>query len=438
MPPQGQQLNHAFGSRLKRRLLLTCAALVLGLSGVLAFGVAPDTPVYAGDIAEIREPLSLSDVSIIVPEVGVHTREVRIRRGDTMSELLTEMSIQDAEVHAFLNRSRETDAIFRQLAPGKTISAQVNGDGSLAALHFPLSGERDTALQIVRGPDGLGVAVQELENDVFVKMQSAEIRHSLFGAADDAGIPDSVAIALADIFGGDIDFHRDLRRGDKFSVIYEVASHGGRALGYRILAAEFINDGRTHRAFRFDGQDGKGGYYTADGRSVKKAFLRSPLEFSRISSGFSHARLHPVLGTMRAHRGIDYAAPTGTKVRATGDGIVDFAGVQGGYGKVVIVRHTGNKTTLYAHLSGFAPGIKKGSRVTQGETIGFVGASGLASGPHLHYEFRVAGVHRDPLTIASPAAAPLSPSQLPKFLAQVEDLTTRIDLIRGQRFVLLD
>lgn len=257
----------------------------------------------------------------------------------------------------------------------------------------------------------------------------------MFGASDAAGIPDSVATQVADIFGGDIDFHRDLRKGDRFAVIYESVNHLGRAVrSGRILAAEFVNNGKTYRAAWFaDDADGErtGGYYTAEGKNIRKAFLRSPLEFSRITSGFTSARFHPVLQKWRAHRGVDYGAPMGTRVKATGNGVVEFVGIQGGYGKVVILRHQGRYTTLYGHLSGFASGLRKGSRISQGDVIAFVGATGLASGPHLHYEFRVGDVHQNPLAITLPSAPPLMPQQLVKFQTQIGAHLARLDLIRG-------
>ena len=218
----------------------------------------------------------------------------------------------------------------------------------------------------------------------------------MFAATDDAGLPDSVATQLAEIFGGEIDFHRDLRRGDHLSVIYETIYHDGRPLrGGRVLCAEFVNDGHTYRAVYFQAADGKGAYYSPEGKSLKKAFLRSPLEFSRITSGFS-MRLHPILKEWRAHKGVDYAAPTGTRVKATADGAVDFVGVQRGYGNVVILRHQGKYTTYYGHLKGFASGVRKAMRVAQGDTIGYVGMSGMATGPHLHYEFRINDVQQNP------------------------------------------
>jgi murein DD-endopeptidase MepM/ murein hydrolase activator NlpD len=349
------------------------------------------------------------------------------------------MNIRDTEATEFFRNSRDADAMFRQLSPGKTLTAEVSSNGGLQSLLFPLNGGRDTALLIQRTHQGFDSKVKDLQLETSGSLQTAVIRHSLFGAADDAGIPDSVAMQLADIFGGDVDFHRDLRKGDQFSVIYESVSHFGKPVrAERILAAELINDGKTYRAFWFQAKDSKGGYYTADGRSIKKAFLRSPLEFSRITSGFSNARYHPILQEMRAHQGIDYGAPTGTRVKTTGDGVVEFVGNKGGYGKVIMLRHTGDQATVYGHLSGFASGIKKGARVTQGDVIGFVGATGLATGSHLHYEFKVAGIHRNPLTVALPTTAPLPQSQLPTFRAHVGELLSKLGRVENLQLVMLD
>ena len=275
--------------------------------------------------------------------------------------------------------------------------------------------------------------------EVQTVMKSAEIRYSLFGATDTAGIPDAIATQLADIFGGDVDFHRDLRRGDRFSVVYESLTYNGKPLRTgRILSAEFINNGRTYSAVWFEGAEGKGGYYTAEGKNIRKAFLRSPLEFSRITSGFSSARFHPVLQKWRAHKGTDYGAPVGTRVRATSDGVVEFAGVQGGYGKLIVLKHQGVTSTAYGHLSGFAAGVRKGSRVAQGDTIGYVGATGLASGPHLHYEFRINDKPQNSLTVALPAAPPLEPQHLARFRAQAAAQLSQLALLRNTNLALLD
>ena len=257
------------------------------------------------------------------------------------------------------------------------------------------------------------------------------IRSSLFAATDAVGIPDSIAMQLADVFGGDIDFYRDLRKGDRFSVVYELHYLGGRPVrAGRLLAAEFVNQGRTLRAVHFGSS-----YYAPDGRNLRKAFLRAPLEFSRVSSGFGMRR-HPIQSGWRAHKGIDYAAPTGTRVRAVGDAVVEFAGVKGGYGNVVILRHNGQYSTVYAHLSRIA--VRRGARIAQNDTIGLVGQTGWATGPHLHYEFRIGGEARNPMSIAMPAAQPVPAQSLAAFRAQAEPLVERLALLANVNLALLD
>jgi len=265
-----------------------------------------------------------------------------------------------------------------------------------------------------------------------VSMKSSVIRSSLFAASDAAGIPDSVAIQLADVFAGDIDFYRDLRKGDRFTVVYELYHFGGRPVrAGRVLAAEFVNQGKSFRAVHFGSS-----YYTPEGKNLRKAFLRAPLEFSRASSRFG-MRMHPMFRTWKAHKGIDYAAAVGTRVRAVGDGVVEFVGVKGGYGKAVVLRH-GQYVTLYAHLSGFPAGLHRGARVAQNDTIGFVGQTGWATGPHLHYEFQVAGQARNPLSIAMPAGQPVPAQQLPEFRIYAAPLIARLDLLADTNLALLD
>jgi murein DD-endopeptidase MepM/ murein hydrolase activator NlpD len=265
-------------------------------------------------------------------------------------------------------------------------------------------------------------------------MRSGEIRSSLFAATDAAGMSDAVAAQIAEVFSTDIDFHRDLRKGDRFAAVYEVQYHQGEPVKTgRLLSAEFVNNGKTFQAVWFQNPDGEGGYYTPDGKNIRKAFLRSPLEFSRISSGFTISRFHPVLQTWRAHKGVDYAAPTGTRVRATGDGIIEFVGRQGGYGNLVVLRHQSKYTTWYGHLSGFAPGMQKGKRIVQGDVIGFVGSTGIATGPHLHYEFRTNDVHQDPLRVAMPPAPPLALQHRAAFDENARPLAERLALVRQVR-----
>ncbi len=404
-------------------------------SMVAAFGTVNDSRLADIPRKQVVEQLALPAVTASADSGQSFLREERVQRGDTVMGLLQRLGVDDAAAVGFLKGSSSTQNLFRQLSPGKNLTARTGPQGELQTLVFPLNGGKDQALVVERQGDGFSASEQALPLETQVVMKSAEIRYSLFGASDAAGIPDSVATQLADIFGGDIDFHRDLRKGDRFAVIYESVNYLGRAVrSGRILAAEFVNSGKTYRAAWFAdpaGGENSSGYYTADGKNIRKAFLRSPLEFSRITSGFSSARFHPVLQKWRAHKGIDYGAPTGTRVKATGNGTVEYVGVQGGYGKVVVLRHQGRFTTLYGHLSGFAAGLRKGNRVTQGDIIGFVGATGLASGPHLHYEFRVSDVHQNPLAMALPSAPPLLPQQLGLFRASTETHLARLDLIRG-------
>jgi murein DD-endopeptidase MepM/ murein hydrolase activator NlpD len=419
---------------------------MLGVAGislfgmVTAFGTAPTTAEIAPVLHPVVEDLARPAVEAIDTSSDVFVREERIQRGDTVAALLTRLGIDDNDTLAYVRNERKAAAISRQMSPGKTVTAKVSRDGTLLSLVFPLNGGRDQALAIERGADSrLQASEQPLPLETQVLMKSAEIRYSLFGATDAAGIPDSIATQLADIFGGDIDFHRDIRKGDRFSVIYESVSYLGKPVRTgRILAAEFVNDGRSYRAVWYEGSDGRNGYYTAEGKNIRKVFLRSPLEFSRVTSGFSSGRFHPVLKEVRAHQGIDFGAPSGTRVKATGDGVVEFAGRKGGYGNLILLRHQSQYQTAYGHLSGFAAGLHAGKRVAQGDVIGYVGTTGLSTGPHLHYEFRVGGVHRNPLAMVLPAAPPLAADQLARFRERTQGVLARLDDIRGTNLALVE
>lgn len=386
----------------------------------------------------VIEPLQFNPVVAESAATFGFVQEQKIRPGDTADRLFARLGIDDPATLSALRATPGVDILFQQIAPGKTLTVQVDEEGQLQSLVFPLNGENGRALFIERRDSGFSVHQDALQTERHVVLKSGEINYSLFGATDTAGIPDGIATQLADIFGGDIDFHRDLRKGDRFSVTYEsVTHHGNPVKSGKILAAEFVNAGKRYQAVWF-GDSSKGGYYAPDGKSLRKAFLRSPLEFSRVTSGFTSARFHPVLQQWRAHRGVDYGAPIGTRVRATGDGVIDFVGTQGGYGKVVMVRHQNRYTTVYGHLSGFAAGLRKGSRVSQGDIIAYTGATGLASGPHLHYEFRVDGQHQNPLTVALPGAPPLAASQMAKFQEIRDQLFSQLNLIAGSNLALLD
>jgi murein DD-endopeptidase MepM/ murein hydrolase activator NlpD len=415
----------------------TLRAAVLGglvLSGIVAaFATIPPQSDVELSLARalVIEPLAIQTGAQVLPVPERFIREERFQSGETLGGLLSRLGVAEDDA-ARLLRMKE----LRRLRPGSTVTGEIGAGGELARLDY--LGGRDLLSVIVREKNGFRASEERATLQTRLVMKSGVIRSSLFGATDAMGIPDSIAIQLADVFGGDIDFHRGLRKGDRFSVVYELQTLGGRPVrAGRVVAAEFRNQGKAYRAVWFSGPDGKGGYYAADGKNLRKAFLRSPLEFSRISSGFG-MRHHPFLQTWRAHNGVDYAAPAGTRVRAAGDGVVDFVGRQGGYGNVIIVRHPGNVTTLYGHLMGFTRGLRKGMNIAQGDTIGVVGQSGWATGPHLHYEFRTAGQARNPLAIALPTALPIAANEMGAFRGQADPLVARLDLIGQGDFALLE
>jgi murein DD-endopeptidase MepM/ murein hydrolase activator NlpD len=403
---------------------------------VAAFGTAPQTLTDPIAIQSVVENLALPAISQADAPSGDFWREERVQRGDTIASLLSRLNVNDRNALTFLNSSKEATTLY-QLKPGKTVQATTSEKGELLSLRYISSD--GTLLQVDRQGNAFHATEKPAPLEQQVVMQSGEIRSSLFGATDAINMPDSIAVQLADIFSSDIDFHQDLRKGDKFTAVYEVLYNNGTPVrAGRILAAEFINQGKSYRAVYFQDPEGRGGYYTPDGKNLRKAFLRSPLEFSRISSGFTNSRFHPVLKTWRAHKGIDYAAATGTRVRATSDGTIAFVGKQGGYGNLIVLQSQGNFSTAYGHLSAFAKGLRRGSRVNQGDVIGFVGMSGLASGPHLHYEFRVAGVQRNPLSVDLPTAFPIAARYRPQFASNSQPLMVRLELLRGTNLASLD
>lgn len=364
-----------------------------------------------------------------VPVAKGSWHDLTVQAGDNMSLMFSRMGLSANQLHALLQTGAEADALKR-LRPGQKIRVLVDGR-DLLELVF----EQDlfTSLRFLQQDGGYRVEREVVEPERQVTSSVGQIDSSLFMAGQGAGMSDALIMQLVEIFGWDIDFVLDVRRGDRFSVIYEEFSRDGmKVRDGAILAAEFVNRDRTLRAVRYTNTDGSAGYYSDEGAAMKKAFLRTPVNFSRISSRFNLRRKHPVLNRIRAHRGVDYAAPHGTPIKATGDGTIKFAGSRGGYGNVVELQHGGVYSTLYAHMSRFARGIRTGQRVRQGQTIGYVGKSGLATGPHLHYEFRVNGVHRDPLTVPLPKAEPLPPQHMPDFREKVAPLLARLDQLSRQ------
>lgn len=413
----------------RRAAGLAAFALSSAVAAVAAIVPTTDAELLLAKAA-VLEPIAIRADEALLPAPTTYVREERFQRGDTLPALLARLAIGEADAQKLL-RQRET----RLLRPGTIVTAEVRAgmenEGELVWLSFLSS--RDAVIRIERIGQRLAASEQRAQIVTRTELKSSVIRSSLFAAADSAGIPDGIAIQLADVFGSDIDFHRELRQGDRYSVVYEMLSIDGRPLrAGRVLAAEFVNQGRTHRAVRY-----ADGYYAPDGRNMRKALLRSPLELSRVSSGFG-MRQHPFLQSWRAHQGVDYAAPAGTRVRAVGDGVAEFAGRQGGYGNLVIVRHDNRVSTWYAHLKAYGRGIRSGARVAQGDTIGLVGQTGWATGPHLHYEFRVAGAARNPLSAPLPAGTPVGRHEMDAFRAYSQPLVTQLDLLANSRVAALE
>jgi murein DD-endopeptidase MepM/ murein hydrolase activator NlpD len=392
-------------------------AVMFGLSGVAAYGLAPDTTLETVPTHTVLRPLQLPRAAELADTIDRYWREERIRRGDTVGSVLARMGVDDADALAFLRVDRAARAVY-QLRPGRPLRVATDEEGRLLELRMVAPG--GDMLTVARAGDRFDATMAAAPVETRWKIATGEIRSSLYAAGDVAGLPDAITTQLADVFAADIDFHHDLQAGDRFAVVYEMRYVDGELLGPgRIVAADFAHEGKMLRAFLFHDDSGRDSYYGEDGRALRKSFLRSPVEFSRITSGFSEARFHPILQYSRAHRGVDYAAPLGTPVRATSAGRVLFVGAQNGYGNVVQLEHQGTFSTLYAHLSRFGQGLRAGAKVAQGEVIGYVGQTGWATGPHLHYEFRVGDDQLDPLTLALPDGEPLAESQKPLFLSTI-------------------
>jgi murein DD-endopeptidase MepM/ murein hydrolase activator NlpD len=376
---------------LSTRAAVLSQLAVFAVVGLLA--ALPREMETPGTVAKAEVPAAESAPAPVVPQeanIAFSTIEVVVSRNDTMDRLFRRFELNLADL-ATLRGLPEMRSQVDKLKPGEMLRL-MHRDGDLVGLERKLS-ESET-LKVTRDADGFNTDVLENPLETRTRTASATIHNSLFQAAADAGLDDRVAIELAEIFQYDIDFVLDIQAEDRFIVVYEELSQDGTFLRTgNILAAKFINEGREYRAVRYEDESGHAEYFTPDGKSLRKAFIRAPVQFSRISSRFNPSRRHPVLNTIRAHRGVDYAAPVGTPVRAAGEGRVRYVGSQGGLGNAVELEHGSGVVTVYGHLSRFASKLRRGQRVELGQVIGFVGATGLATGPHLHYEYRVRGVH---------------------------------------------
>lgn len=422
----------------KRVFALLGALLLVG--GTASYAVAtlgPDAALMP--VQQWVQPLNLNLPTAELGVADLHLyRSDLTRSNDTADSLLKRLGVQDTAAAEFI---RKTPTARKQLLGkgGRLVHAEADGQNQLLKLTVRWVTDDQTdrfqRLVIQRSPEGWSLEQQTGTLTASTQLAGALIESSLFAATDQARIPDAVANQLADVFAGDIDFHRNLRKGDRFSVVYETMLADGEPMrSGRVLSAEFVNNHKTYTAVWFkEPGAAKGEYYSLNGESLRRAYLTSPLVFSRITSVMG-MRFHPILQTWKAHTGVDYAAPTGTAVRSVGDGVVEAAGWQGGYGNTVVVRHRNGQSTLYAHLSKTL--VRTGQSVTQGQNVGLVGMTGSATGPHLHFEFRVNGVHRDPLTLARQSEShPVSPSARAAFAQQVQQ--ARIDLAAAASVQLL-
>ncbi len=439
MPLQEKKKILAYKSPVltKKRLAWLVVLSSLPLFGVVtAFGTAPNTYIETFQVEEVVRDLSIPNIVYNNNSNRNFWHQENIQRGDTIAAILTRLQVNNQNKSAFLRAARNSQAM-RKLIPGKTVYAQTTAQGELLMMRYFFGNEE---LFLMEKTDGTFQMIeQQAELDAQIRMRSGTVTSSLFGATDQAGVPNSIALQIIDIFETEIDFHRDIRKGDRFTVVYETLhDNGEQAKTGRILAAEYVNKGKSYKALYFQSPNGDGGYYTPAGESMQRQFLRSPLEFSRISSGFSNSRFHPVLKKWRSHRGVDYAAPTGTPIKATANGTVSFAGKKGGYGKLIVLKHNGKYDTAYGHLSRFAKGLRGGARVNQGDVIGYVGATGLATGPHLHYELRVNGVQHDPAKVVLPSAPPIAEKDRVAFFKETESLVSRLDIMHNTNYASLN
>ena len=433
------------GSTRKARII-SASALFLAVCAFGAAGVAPlapdasDLPVKSVQEAVVQPDLGAQINALEQQSTNEHfVHEEKIRAGDTLATLLTRLGVDDDAAETFIKKDKVAKGVM-QLKTGKRVQAQTDDEGNLQWLRATVVDGKDnpvTNIKVSRKGNGFVATEEAAKLERRVEMHARTINSgSLYAAADsseDGGkLPDTVVKQIVEMFSTSIDFRGDLKRGDHFNVVYETFWQDGEFIrAGRILAGEFTNKGRTFQSVWFEDPQSKqgGGYYSFDGKSLKKAFLKSPVEFSRISSGFS-MRVHPISGQWKAHKGIDFPAPTGTPIRASGDGVVDFAGTQNGYGNFVTIKHWANYTTAYAHMSRFAPGIRKGSKVSQGDVIGYVGTTGWSTGAHLHYEFRVGGEAKDPGTMNVQAQAPLTAAEMSRFKSYASDMSHRFALLQ--------
>jgi len=448
---KSQPVETAVRARLLRPtyLLLACTAMVLAF---MLWGFDPepaeatrhislslDVPAPTTSPAEVAVSSGLEDNhvnelnNLASPAAGAETsaedwHTVTVKSGDSLAGIFSRLDIPARQLHDLLEQGGAASNLKR-IYPGQTLRLMTSKDEGLLKLSYQI--DKLSVLEISRDGKDFDISTTHLTPERREISTSGVIDSSLFVAAQKAGLSDGLTMELAGIFAWDVDFALDIRKGDQFTVLYEELYLDGDNIGRgNILAAEFVNHGKRYQAVRYTDAGGKTDYYSLDGKSMRKTFLRTPVEFSRISSRFSLGRKHPILNRIRAHKGVDYAASRGTPIKATGNGKIVHRSKKGGYGNTIIIQHGSKYSTLYAHMSKYRSGLKVGSKVKQGQTVGYIGSSGLATGPHLHYEFLVNGAHRDPLKVKLPGADPLNKKYMDDFHAKAESLIAQLNLVR--------
>jgi murein DD-endopeptidase MepM/ murein hydrolase activator NlpD len=388
------------------------------------FGDNPEASNRSSSIqADQRNDNPLNETKPVVLDPGKVT--IKTVKGDTLSTIFQKAGVSADTMHTALSSSKEARKLS-QLKVGQIFEFELTNTGELIELRSQISSLESVSLK--RAEKGFTFKRDLVKPAIQTKYAYGVINSSLFVSAKNAGLPYGLTLDMANVFGYDIDFAQDIVKGDQFEVIYEEKVVEGKVVGTgNILAARFTNRGKTYTAVRFTNKQGSSSYYNAQGMSLRKAFLRTPVDFARISSRFSTGRKHPILNKIRAHQGVDYAAPRGTPIKAAGDGKVILAGRKGGYGNTVIIRHGNSYQTLYAHMNGFAKGIRNGTAVKQGQVIGYIGTTGLSTGPHLHYEFQINGRHVDPLAQKKLMADPIASAEKAKFMKMSQPLMARMD-----------
>jgi murein DD-endopeptidase MepM/ murein hydrolase activator NlpD len=440
----GKSWTGLLGTTRKARII-SAGAIFLAVCAFGAAGVAPlapdasDLPVKS--IAQDLELPNLADqIKALQQEPQQFIHEEKVRPGDSLASLLTRLGVDDQDAASFIKRDKVAKGVM-QLKTGKRVQAKTDEDGQLEWLRATVVDAQDNPVKniSITRKDNKFIAQEsapKLERRVEMRARTINSSGSLYSATDAATdgsrLPDAIVAQIIQMFSTNIDFRTDLKRGDHFNVVYETFWQDGEMVrAGRILAGEFVNRGVSYQSVWFEdpGSRQGGGYYSFDGKALKKAFLKSPIEYSRISSGFS-MRVHPISGNWKQHKGIDFAAALGTPIRASGDGVIDFAGVSGGYGNMVVIKHWANYSTAYAHMSRFASGLRKGAKVSQGDVIGYVGSTGWSTGAHLHYEFRVNNEAKDPNTVNVIAQAPMTAAEMAHFKVAAADMSHRFSLLR--------